>query len=315
MRVSVALAITTATFMGLTTFGRSALPAGADPIADCSTTQGEIVVVDFSPWGGNIVRGCAATLSTGYAGLQAAGFTTAGDDHDGPALICRLDDDPPPSQDACVNTPPASAYWSDWHAAAGQNTWSYSTQGPMSYEPQPGSVDAWVFGGTNVAGTNGQPTFTPAQVRATNIDPVGSGDTTTTVPPTTPPTTAASAGPPAAVTPGAGGATTSGNATGSAGTSHPGTTVPSGAGADPTSTSTSTPAGPPTASTNDGRTDPASRTGAGPKIVDASPTLAKQPSAGSPLPFVIGGVVVLALAAAGGIIALRRRRLRSMDGE
>ncbi len=177
------------------------MPAGADPIADCSTTQGEIVVVDFSPWGGNIVRGCAATLSTGYAGLQSAGFTTAGDDHDGPALICRIDDDPPPSQDACVNTPPASAYWSDWHAAAGSNTWSYSTQGPMSYEPQPGSVDAWVFGGTNVAGTNGQPTFTPAQVRATNIDPVGSGATTTTAPPTAPPTTAASASPPAAVTP------------------------------------------------------------------------------------------------------------------
>ncbi len=72
---------------------------------ECSTTTGVIVAVDFAPWGGDIERGCDSTLTTGYDALHAAGFTTAGDDHDGPAFICRIDDDPPPSQDPCIDTP------------------------------------------------------------------------------------------------------------------------------------------------------------------------------------------------------------------
>jgi hypothetical protein len=312
--VTVAMAVMAATFIGAATYGHSVLLAGADPIADCSTTSGEIVVVDFTPWGGNWERGCAATLSTGYAGLQAAGFTTAGDDHDGPALICRLDNYPPPSQDACINTPPASAYWSDWHAAAGQNTWTYSQQGPMSYEPQPGSVDAWVFGGTNVAGTNGQPAYPPNQFRALNIDPVGSGATTTTAPPTTPPTTAGPTSPPAAAGVAGNGSSAGSTGAASAGSSHAGTTLPaSGAGTSPTSTTA------PSASTTvpgSVGADPAQHVGsAGPKIVDASPAAAKEPPAGSPLPFIIGAAVVVLLAGAGGIIAWRRRRLRPTGDE
>ncbi|MFZ0664446.1 MAG: hypothetical protein WAM97_01740, partial [Acidimicrobiales bacterium] len=30
--------------------------AQADPMSECSTTTGEIVVVDFAPWGGDIER-------------------------------------------------------------------------------------------------------------------------------------------------------------------------------------------------------------------------------------------------------------------
>jgi hypothetical protein len=141
-------------------------PAAANPIRTCSSTVGVMVAVDFSPWGGKIERGCDTGLTTGYAALHAAGFTTAGDDQDGPSFICRIDDDPPPSQDPCINTPSASAYWSYWHADAGQNTWTYSQQGAMSYKPPPGSVDAWVFGATNMSGTNGSPGFSPAQVRS-----------------------------------------------------------------------------------------------------------------------------------------------------
>ena len=140
-----------------------AVSAGADPIGECTTTSGEIVVADFAPWGGNIERGCAATLTTGYAALQSAGFTTAGDEYDGPAFICRIDNDPPPPQeDPCITTPPPSAYWSYWHADAGQSTWTLSQLGAMTYQPPPGSVDAWVFG----AGS--QPSFPPSAVRATN---------------------------------------------------------------------------------------------------------------------------------------------------
>ena len=143
-------------------------PAAADPVSSCSTTRGEIVVVDFSPWGGNIERGCAATLSTGYNAMISAGFTPAGDEHDGPALICRIDDEPPPSEDACVDTPPASDCWSYSHADVDQNVWAYSSQGAMSYEPPPGSVDAWTFGASD---PNVQPPFSPNSVQRTTLDP------------------------------------------------------------------------------------------------------------------------------------------------
>jgi len=123
------------TTVGLAVAVGSSSPAGADPIGSCTSTSGVIVAVDFAPWGGNIERGCDATLTTGYDALQAAGFTTAGDEHDGPEFICRIDDDPPPSQDPCVNTPPATAYWSYWHADAGQDTWTYSTLGRPAISP------------------------------------------------------------------------------------------------------------------------------------------------------------------------------------
>jgi hypothetical protein len=263
-------------------------PAGADPIGACTTTAGEIVVVDLTPWGGNIQRGCDATLTTGLAALQAAGFTTAGDQHDGPAFICRIDDDPPPSQDPCINTPPATAYWSYWHADAGQNVWSYSQLGAATYRPPPGSVDAWVFGAANQQGTDGQPSFSPAEVRATNATP-------TVVPPSTVPTT-----PPLSASP-----TTSPSA-------PPATTLPTTA---PSSTpSTSTP--PSTATTTTTTTTPPGGVTSGrsggdrapeTKIVDVAPVADKGPGAGSPVPFVVGGIVVVMMLGVAGFLTWRRR--------
>jgi hypothetical protein len=135
------------------------LTVGTNPISSCTSTQGVIVAVDFSHFDKSSERGCDPTTTTGYAALQAAGFVTSGDQEDGDAFICRIDDLPTPSEDPCIDTPPASAYWSYWHANSGQNTWTFSTLGAMNYHPKPGSVDAWAFG----AGT--PPTFTPAQVR------------------------------------------------------------------------------------------------------------------------------------------------------
>ena len=135
------------------------LTVGSTPIASCTSTQGVIVAVDFSQFGRPSERGCDPTTTTGYAALQAAGFVTAGDVQDGPAFICRIDDLPPPSQDACIKTPPASAFWSYWHANAGTSKWTLSNLGAANYQPKPGSVDAWAFGSRT------PPTFTPAQVR------------------------------------------------------------------------------------------------------------------------------------------------------
>jgi hypothetical protein len=146
----------------LTTLATSCvLTVGSTPIGSCTSTSGVMVAVDFSHWSAGLVeRGCDATVTTGLNALHAAGFTTTGDVHDGPDFVCRINGDPTASEDACVNTPPPTAFWSYWHANAGQTKWTLSTLGAASYHPKAGSVDAWAFG----AGT--APTFTPAQVRS-----------------------------------------------------------------------------------------------------------------------------------------------------
>ena len=325
--------LATGAFAGSTVAVGSAGPAGAEPITSCSTTSGVIVVVDFAHWGGTIERGCAATPTTSYDALQTAGFTTAGDEHDGPAFICRIDTKPTPTQTPCVDTPPASAYWSYWHANAGQTTWSYSESGPMTYKPPPGGVTAWVFGGTSVTGSSGggRPSFSPTQVRATNTTAGGSAPTTT---PSTssPATTAPSGGGPAAGP----GTTTTPVAGGPPSTAGPGggasSTVPSGAPSRAGGGPSAADKAPTGADGSEPTTAPSSTAprstanGAGgqksirnqkkgthpptdPKIVDVVPaTAAHRTSSGSPLPFVVGAIVVLVVAGTGGLVSWRRRR-------
>ncbi|MEU6019440.1 prenyltransferase/squalene oxidase repeat-containing protein [Streptomyces sp. NPDC047515] len=146
-------------------------PAQADPLDDCTPTKGAIVAVDFGPFGGGVERGCDSTPTTGYELLHEAGFTTEGTQHDGPAFICRIGLGPgtkyPTTDDeSCVLTPPATAYWSYWLASPGQDKWTYSRYGAMDRKPKDGDVDAWVYGGTDIGGTTGKPTFTPDEVRA-----------------------------------------------------------------------------------------------------------------------------------------------------
>ncbi|MFF2732745.1 prenyltransferase/squalene oxidase repeat-containing protein [Streptomyces sp. NPDC058008] len=146
-------------------------PAAADPVEDCTGTKGAVVAVDFGPFGGEVERGCDATPTTGYELLREAGFTTEGTEHDGPAFICRIGlgtgtQYPTTDKESCVLTPPATAYWSYWIASPGQKKWTYSQYGAMDRKPKDGDVDAWVFGGTDIGGTTGKPTFTPDEVRA-----------------------------------------------------------------------------------------------------------------------------------------------------
>jgi hypothetical protein len=169
-------------------FAAGSEPARGVPIGSCTAHEGTIVAVDFAHWGGPVVRGCALRRRSGYQLLHAAGFTTAGDEHDGPAFICRLGDAafhagaqyPTAGEEDCVLTPPASAYWSDWLAPAGRNRWDYSQLGAMSEVPKPGEVELWTFGATDIAGTHGSgtPSFTPDQLRSTDHGPtVGAGAT------------------------------------------------------------------------------------------------------------------------------------------
>jgi hypothetical protein len=319
----IAVAVLAASMVAVALIG-VAVPASAaaKPVGDCTTTSGVILAVDFSHWGGPVLRSCGTTPTTGYQLLNQGGWRTAGDNHDGPAFVCRIGYSgfhggtqyPTPSTEACIVTPPASAYWSYWHADPGQHTWSYSQLGAMSYHPKPGSVDLWFFGSTNVAGTRGGPTFSPDSVRAHNTAPIGTPTATrTAVPPaqhtTAPPppggptaTTAAtgataggpisgglSVGGPTGGGPGVDGATTDGTTSGG---EPPGGTTPIGpvpaAGAPPAGT-------------------------AGPEIEDAPPptTTAAHVSHGSSIPAVIALVIVLLLAAAGITAVLRRPRRES----
>ncbi len=184
--------------------------AHADPVGDCTPAAGAIVAVDFGPWGGPVLSGCDAHPTTGLNLLHTAGFTTTGDQHDGPDSVCRIGGDgfdggtqyPTAADDPCVLTPPTTAYWSAWIAPAGQDTWTYSPLGAAADHPGDGEVEAWTFGATDIGGTTGGPSFTPASVRAQGgsttppTTPTTTPPTTPTTPPTTQPSTPPSSTPP-----------------------------------------------------------------------------------------------------------------------
>jgi hypothetical protein len=168
--------------LGTATLAVPAL-AAPRPIGDCTTTSGVIVAVDYGHWGGPVLRSCGTTPTTGYDLLNQGGWQTTGTEHDGPGFVCRIGYSgyqggtqyPTPSEQSCVLTPPANAYWAFWYANPGQNVWNYSQTGATGIQPEPGSVELWTFGGTNVGGTSGSavPAITPAALRAENTRPAG----------------------------------------------------------------------------------------------------------------------------------------------
>lgn len=298
--------------LGLTVaaFAATAAPAGAapQPMGQCTTSSGVVLAVDFSRWGGPVYRSCGTTPTTGYELLNQGGWATTGTGHDGPAFICRIGYSghqggrqfPTPQEDDCVLTPPASAYWSYWHANPGQNTWEYSRLGAMLYSPKPGSVDLWIFGGTNVEGTEGKPTVTPDQLRAKNTRPAGGPapkDTRTAAP--LPPN--ANTGPrPENPPPGAASSATTPPPGPTAPVSDP---IPAPAPESPTASTAPTPS----ASSPSG--DPAlAAPPPGPQVVEAAPAADAQHDAGSFLPAVATGALVLLIGAAAVFAARRRRR-------
>jgi hypothetical protein len=152
-------------------------PAGAAslPVGQCGARSGTIVAVDFGHWGGPLLRACGSTPTSAYALLNQGGWRTTGTEHDGPGFVCRIGyagyhhgtQYPTPAEQACVDTPPAGAYWAFWHAGPGQDEWSYSQAGATNFHPSPGSVELWLFGGTNLGGTDGSavPAISPDRLR------------------------------------------------------------------------------------------------------------------------------------------------------
>ncbi|MFJ4777861.1 hypothetical protein [Streptomyces sp. NPDC088762] len=296
--------LATATGLGLAALTATTSPASAapQPMGQCTTSSGVVLAVDFSHWGGPVYRSCGTTPTTGYELLNQGGWATTGTGHDGPAFICRIGYSghqggkqyPTPEQDDCVLTPPASAYWSYWHADPGQNSWTYSQLGAMLYKPKPGSVDLWIFGGTNIEGTEGKPTVTPDQLRAHNTKPTGGSqpepkDTRTAapVPPGTntgpKPEQPTSAPPQQSQSP------------------SPTMSVPGPSASVPPPPSASAASPPPSAAA-------AAAPSTGPKVVDAAPAADAGHDAGSYLPAVATGALVLLIGGAAAYAAKRRRR-------
>ena len=275
--------------------------ARAARLSECTANRGTVVAVDFGHWGGPIVRGCGIDEPSGFALLHAAGFTTAGDAHDGAAFMCRIGNrafdggtmHPTPAQERCVTTPSTGGYWSYWLAPAGQNKWTYSPLGPMGDVPKPGEVQLWMFGATNVGGTRGSgvPRFPPSTLRAANRAPT----TPASTPSTTAPKTASRATPAPASR-----VRTSHRST----ARRPITT----ARQQPRRAARKRPQAPrPSRQPAPGPAPVASARRTGPTVVAAQPT-AVRTSAGSAGPLVVGLCLALAVAAAGAWAVWRRRR-------
>jgi hypothetical protein len=115
-------------------------PARAEAPDGCGAGAGVTVVADFHGLGHPDVRSCD---ERGAGSTAAQLFRTAGlaltDVQRQPGFVCRVDG--LPADDPCVNTPPASAYWSLWWSDATTEEWTYATVSAGSLEvPEGGSV-------------------------------------------------------------------------------------------------------------------------------------------------------------------------------
>lgn len=118
--------------------------------AACPRGKGVTVIVDF---GATKRISCApGDPVSGLAALKGAKFTVAMVARF-PGAVCRINNRPSPSAEACVVMPPATKYWSYWHANRG-GTWTYSSSGAGTYNPKPGTVEGWSYGA-------GKPPTTP----------------------------------------------------------------------------------------------------------------------------------------------------------
>ena len=144
---------------------------------------GVTVVIDFQELDGNggtaapTITRCSpnaspGTARTGIKALQDAGIAIAGTAQWGLGFVCRLENRPsatesiprtsnPTYKEACVQTPPAEAYWSYWHADGAGTTWTYSSYGALNRNVVPGGFEGWSFSLNKTASTNPVPGVTP----------------------------------------------------------------------------------------------------------------------------------------------------------
>ncbi|TCO54288.1 ABC transporter substrate-binding protein [Actinocrispum wychmicini] len=295
----------------------------------CTDGTGVTVVVDFQQLGGTTVVRCnpQGTRGTGLDALKGAGFQIAGVQRWGEAFICRVENRPSAVEklpvtgkegyrEACVDTPPAAAYWSYWHA--GNNCpWAYSQWGVKNRDFAPGGFEGWSFSLNATAdsnpkpriaavrpGTAGEACTTPDEPAPTSNDPnerqqpqplpgpnPGTGSPTPGKP-------SGGAGPGGAAGPGTGGGTSPGTST------QPG-------GGDPATGGGTGALPPPKPRPSAVADDPARNVAftGGESLGDVNKEIKDQSGASDYAPWVAGGAVVILIAAT-WLTARRRKRTR-----
>ncbi|MEU0937725.1 hypothetical protein [Embleya sp. NPDC005971] len=129
----------------------------------CPDRNGVTVIVDFHELGGTTIVRCApGEQATGLAALKNAGIRITGVARWGEAFVCRVEGKPGADSEPCIDTPPASAYWSYWHAPNG-GSWTYSQWGVLNRKPPIGSFEGWSFAKNKTETTNPPPRPAPAR--------------------------------------------------------------------------------------------------------------------------------------------------------
>lgn len=170
--------------------------APAAQAATCTSADGVSVIVDF---GGSVQSGCASgDPATAWAALEAAGFRLEGTQRFPGSFVCRVNGFPAPADEACVQTPPASAYWAIWTASAG-GSWSYSNSGAASLNPAPGQAIGLAFGAGRKPGVAppSPPTTTSSSSSSSSSTSSAPNSSSTTRPPASTSTSTAAPTPPA----------------------------------------------------------------------------------------------------------------------
>ena len=166
----------------------------------CTDATGVTVVVDFQELGGGVVIRCfphPTSSSTGLAALQGAGFTPTGTLGFGLGFICRIEGQPTMTDEKCIDTPPATAYWSYWYAPNG-GSWKYSDLGVSNHKVILGGFEGWSFAKDKTSATVPPPRVAPHH-SITTPTPTARPTTEPAATPTTEPTSHSTAVP----TPGA----------------------------------------------------------------------------------------------------------------
>ena len=154
----------------------------------CAGKTGVTVVVDFQELGGGTNVVCVpGTPSSGLDALAKAGVSYQTTQRF-PGFVCRIAGKP--SNDPCVNTSPASAYWAYWLAAPG-GSWCYSTLGAGSRKPAPGTFEGWSFALNRTADAIPPPRSAPPPAPAGSPPAELNGNDCPSTPTTLPATTTA----------------------------------------------------------------------------------------------------------------------------
>ncbi len=153
----------------------AAIDTGRGDAGHCTDDTGVTVVVDFGKLGGTPIVRCNSqgTRGTGLDALKGAGFQVSGVQRWGESFICRIENRPSATEklplqgdegyrETCIDTPPATGYWSYWHA--GNNcAWEYSQWGVKNRDFVSGGYEGWSFSLNASSDDNPQPRVAPVR--------------------------------------------------------------------------------------------------------------------------------------------------------